>query len=126
MEKHDGIIIKQKAIYEQVADYYIEQILLGEFSAGDSFPSVSKICACFGISSNTAWRVLDFLSEKGFISSKRGVGYFCTNQAFDNAYSALKEKFVRYELPTILRKMEILNVDISTLTKQKPDFEEGK
>lgn len=101
----------QKPIYRQIADYVLEQIIAGAWKAGDRLQSVRDFAAEVQVNPNTIVKAFNFLSDKEIIYTQRGIGYFIADDALKKAYDFQKEVFLKKELPALLKKMDLLNID---------------
>ncbi len=108
---------KQKAIYLQIADRLMEQILSGELKEEDRVPSVRDVAAAMGVNPNTVMRTFEFLQSEEIIYTRRGVGYFVSPDAKKVILAEQRREFLEEELPLIKQKMQMLGIDISELTR---------
>jgi len=106
---------KNKSIYLQIVDYISESILRGQFQEGAKILSVREMAAQIGVNPNTVMRSYTHLQELGIIYIKRGIGVFVADQASENIKKKLKARFLKQELPEIVKKMQLLEIDISEL-----------
>jgi len=51
------------------------------------------------------------------IYNKRGIGFFVESGAKEKIFSIQRNTFINEELPLIIKKMEILGIDKSFITK---------
>ncbi|WP_198031384.1 GntR family transcriptional regulator [Jeotgalibaca sp. PTS2502] len=58
---------RRSPVYEQVIQYFKEQIAAGNFSAGSEIPSRRELAAQFKINPNTAQRAYKEMEEQGLI-----------------------------------------------------------
>lgn len=106
-----------KPIYLQINDSLCERILSGEVKAGDRIPSVREFGAEIGVNPNTVARSYEKLTDAGIIFNKRGIGYFVSDEAKDIILEAERKEFLENELPQILKRMALLGIDPSVITK---------
>lgn len=64
---------KRSPIYEQLKQYYKQQIVAGEFQLGEKLPSRREIAQQFKINPNTVQRALKELEEEEIIVSEPNV-----------------------------------------------------
>lgn len=107
----------KKAIYLQIADYVCEQVLLKNWNTNDKIPSVRELAVNLAVNPNTVMRTYTFLEEKNIIAMQRGIGYFVTEQAYPNALEFKKQEFLTEDLPQIFKSMDLLDINLSDLTK---------
>ena len=65
-------------------------------------------------------RTYDFLQQQEIIYNQRGIGFFVSQNAVNNAVIYRKEEFTQKDLPTVFRNMYLLNMNVEEL---KPKFE---
>ena len=99
-----------RAIYFQVADYICEKILLKEWNPEDKIPSVRELAVQLEVNPNTALRAYELLKTQQLIYDKRGIGYFVSPGAVNNALAFRKQDFMEKEMPSAFRIMYILGL----------------
>ncbi|HRP57773.1 GntR family transcriptional regulator [Agriterribacter sp.] len=109
-----------QSIYLQIADYVCEKILLGEWKAEQRIPSVRELAVQLEVNPNTVMHTFDFLQQQEIIYNQRGIGYFVTAAAREQALAYRKEEFLQKDLPGVFRNMYLLGMDTEEL---KPRFE---
>lgn len=117
---------ESKAIYQQIADYVCEQILMGRWKENDRILSVRELGVQLEVNPNTVLRAYDFLQRFGIISNRRGIGYFASEDAIARIKELRRERFVNRELPRIFQEMELLGMDISELKEYYDGFLKAK
>ena len=117
---------ESKAIYQQIADYVCEQILMGRWKENDRILSVRELGVQLEVNPNTVLRAYDFLQRFGIISNRRGIGYFASEDAIARIKELRREKFVNRELPRMFQEMELLGMDISELKEYYDGFLKAK
>ena len=100
-----------KAIYLQIRDAICERILSGELKPEDRIPSVREYGASIGVNPNTVMRTYEKLTNEGVIFNKRGIGYFISEDARNLVLESSRKEFLEEELPVIIKKMELLDLD---------------
>lgn len=101
-----------KPIYKQIADRIIEEILGNTWSDGQRIPSVREYASEIEVNPNTVARTYTLLSTQGIIYTKRGVGYFLTDNASAAAKTYLKNQFEIEEVPFLKRTIELLDIKL--------------
>lgn len=109
-----------KPIYLQIYDAICDRVLSGELCPDSRIPSVREYGAMVGVNPNTVQRTYEKLSSSGIIYNKRGLGYFVSAQAKDIIVEIARKEFIDNELPSILRKMKLLNIDYARLFPSNP------
>ncbi len=99
-----------KGIYLQIADQIRERVLDGDWRAGERIPSIRELAVELGVNPNTVTKSYQRLMERGIISSRRGLGYFVSDDAREQALREMKAEFLRDEVPKIVRTMQLLGI----------------
>ena len=105
-----------RSIYLQIADQIRDRILQGEWEAGERIPSIRELAIELGVNPNTVTRSYQALLDWGIVANQRGRGYFVSDRAAERALAAMREEFVRDELPKVVRAMQTLGIGIEELT----------
>ncbi len=108
-------------IYQQISDYFCNQILKKKWDAEDRLPSVREIAVQLEVNPNTALRAFHYLQEREVIYNKRGVGYFVSYNAYEKVLSLKREEFIQNELPSFFETMKLLGIssaELETLYKK--------
>jgi GntR family transcriptional regulator len=104
-----------QAIYLQIADQFVENILQGKWTSGDKIPSIRDTAIEFEVNPNTTLRTFNYLQEKGIIFNKRGLGYFIADDGIEKTKTLKKEQFLEEELPSLFNSMQLLGISFSDL-----------
>ncbi|MCQ2083907.1 MAG: GntR family transcriptional regulator [Bacteroidaceae bacterium] len=102
---------RNKSIYLQIAEGISEKILSGELKEGDRILSVRELGAELGVNPNTAMRSYEKLTADGIIYNQRGIGYFVADGARRIVLSQMRQEFLEIELPDIIRRMKLLEIN---------------
>lgn len=113
---------EDKAIYLQIADCILDNILSKSWRTGDRIPSVREMAISIEVNPNTVMRTYAYLQDKGIIFNKRGIGYFVSENAYELAKNIKKEEFIKKQMPVFFRNMEMLNISFSELRKLYEEF----
>ncbi len=106
-----------RAIYLQIADHLLRQVLSGELNDGDRIPSVREFASDIEVNPNTIAKSYNWLSDQGIIKMQRGIGYFITEHAHAKSMEIIKEQLVEHDLPKLIEKAKLLNIPIESLIK---------
>ena len=60
-------------------------------------------------------RTYEKLTNEGVIFNKRGIGYFISEDARKLVLESSRKEFLEEELPVIIKKMELLDLDPAEL-----------
>lgn len=99
-----------RAIYLQMADRICDDILYGKYTAGARVPSVRELSVMLGVNANTVVRTYDTLTSGGIIQTRRGLGYFVTDDALTRILEARRKRFMEEVLPEVARQARLLGI----------------
>ncbi len=99
------------AIYEQISDYGIEQILLGNWLPEERIPSVRGLAAELGVNPNTVQRAYADLDAAGLLYNERGRGFFVAADGPREARTLRRKTFVEQKLPRLAADLHLLQID---------------
>ena len=108
-----------KPIYLQISDVICEKILSGELKAEDRLMSVREYGALIGVNPNTMMRTYEKLTDDGVIYNKRGIGYFVCPDARKTVLENERKSFMENELPAILKRIQLLEIDPAIFVSHK-------
>ena len=108
---------QDKAIYRQMSDRLCDDILSGRYSAGDRIPSVRELSEMLEVNTNTVVRAYDQLTRQGIVFTRRGMGYFVSENARDIIMENKRKEFMEEKLPDLFRQMKLLGIPIETVEK---------
>lgn len=106
---------RQKAIYIQIADYLLENILAGVLVKGDKVQSVREMAATVQVNPNTVVRSFNYLQDRGIIIQQRGIGYFVAEDALEKTQALKRENFIQQELPEFFKMMNLLGMSFEDI-----------
>jgi GntR family transcriptional regulator len=114
-----------KAIYLQIAEFICERILLKQWSIGDKIPSVRELAVQLEVNPNTVARTVEFLQQKDIIFTKRGMGYFVSDEAVEKVMVFKKDDFLQNDLPLFFKNIQLLGIDFEELRGRFEEFKKG-
>lgn len=106
-----------KSIYLQIVDGICEKILSGDLTAEDRILSVREYGAMVGVNPNTVVRAYEKLTNDGIIYMKRGLGYYVSAAALDVILEKERKEFIENELPRLIKRMKLLNINPKEVLK---------
>lgn len=112
----------KQAIYLQIAEYMSEQVLLSRWGVGEKIPSVRELAADLEVNPNTVMRTYEFLSGRGVIANKRGIGYFVADEAVDKIRDYRREQFLQNDLPQFFKNLHLLNINLQEIETRYADY----
>ena len=101
-----------KAIYIQMADRLMDEILADKYTDDERIPSVREYAVLLEVNTNTAVKAYDELSRANIIYNKRGLGYFVTPGAKKQILKERKRAFMKERLPELFRQMQLLGITL--------------
>ena len=101
-----------KAIYIQMADRLMDEILADKYKDDDRIPSVREYAVLLEVNTNTAVKAYDELARANIIYNKRGLGYFVTPGAKKQILKERKRTFMKERLPELFRQMQLLGITL--------------
>ena len=104
-----------KAIYIQMADRLMDEILADKYKDDDRIPSVREYAVLLEVNTNTAVKAYDELARANIIYNKRGLGYFVTPGAKKQILKERKKEFMKERLPELFRQMQLLGITIDDI-----------
>ena len=107
---------EHKPIYLQISDTICEKILNDEYAEDERIPSIREMGTLLGVNPNTVMRSYEYLKSIDIIYDKRGVGFFTSPDAKKAVKNIYKKDFFETELPAIIKKIKLLDIDISDFT----------
>ena len=113
---------KQAAIYLQIGDHVCENILMKKWKEGDKIPSVRDMAATIEVNPNTVMRAYSYLQERGIVYNQRGIGYFVSENAYENTMILKKNDFMDNDLPQLFRKIDLLDLDFTYIVKLYEEY----
>ena len=116
---------QDKAIYLQMAERICDEIISGKYSPGERIPSVRELAVYLGVNANTAVRAYENLSAQGIIQTRRGLGFFVTEDAKDRIMQARRLRFMDDTLPEVFRQMQMLDIPVETLEEKWDEWKQN-
>jgi GntR family transcriptional regulator len=95
-------------IFEQVVFASIGAMLRGEYEAGQPFPSIRSIASDLKIHPNTAYKVIQFLVEEGWLEARPGVGTVVASRPKPRGEDA--RRLIRDDVSKVIAKAR--NIDL--------------
>ncbi len=101
---------EHKAIYFQIADAMMDEVLSKAVSPGQRVLSVREKAAQIEVNPNTVARAYSLLEAEGIIHNQRGLGFFYAEEALPRARAFKKEVFSRELLPQVFHTIDLLDM----------------
>jgi GntR family transcriptional regulator len=112
-------------IYRQLRDLVIQRVLDGTFAEGEAVPSVRQVAADYNINHLTVAKAYQELVDDGLLEKKRGLGMFVLAGAQTALSQNEQQKFMHDELPAFAARVQVLGLDMGSITEQLRALEES-
>ncbi|MDY7029055.1 MAG: GntR family transcriptional regulator [Spirochaetota bacterium] len=113
---------QDKAIYAQIADRIMENIIEGSWEEGERIPSVRELAVSLEVNPNTVVRAFNYLQEQEIIFNKRGIGYFVADRGRDMAQKLKRSEFIQKDLPHLFRSINMLDLSFDEIEREYEKF----
>lgn len=114
-----------KAIYLQIADKIIDDVLDNAIKPGERLPSVREYAAMVQVNPNTMVRTYEHLSTLEIIRNRRGIGYFLDEEAPERARRLRADEFFGSEIFGMFQKLRQLGVSPDILKQKYQEYLNG-
>lgn len=98
-----------------MAERLSDEILQGTYVVDAKIPGVREYSALLEVNVNTAVKAYDYLSQRGIIYTRRGLGYFVSPEARNLILNARRAEFRKEVLPDFIRRMRQLDIPLSVV-----------
>lgn len=105
----------QKAIYLQIAERIMDQILSAQYPEGGKLPSVREYAAEVEVNVNTVARSFEWLQNQDVVVTRRGLGNFVNEGARQIVLELRKREFFNEQVPEFFRTMKTLGVTLNEI-----------
>lgn len=112
------VFVEGKPIYVQIADRLSDEILSSAYKEGERVPGVREYSSLLEVNVNTTVKAYDLLAKKGIIFTKRGMGYFVAEGAFDAIRNERKKQFSHLFLPQMFQQMNVLGISMEEVEEE--------
>ncbi len=113
-----------RAIYLQIAEHVMENILAGKWRENDRIPSVRDMAMSLEVNPNTVVHSYNYMQDKGIIQNRRGVGYFVAGEAVEKVRGLEKEDFFQEQLPRVFKRMLLLGIGVDEIRSRFDAYEQ--
>ncbi len=111
----------RRAIYLQIADKIMDDIMAGLHPVEERIPSVREYAAMVEVNANTVMRAYDYLTREEIIFNRRGIGFFVKPGAQNVIAAMRKRMFFETEMPKHFTRLHAIGItpdELSSLFKQ--------
>ncbi len=113
----------QKAIYLQIAEHVMDEILSGKYPEDAKLPSVREYAAEVEVNVNTVARSFEWLQLHGIVTVRRGLGNFVALGAVEEIEALRKEEFFHEQLPELFQSMHAIGITMDEVINQFNEYE---
>lgn len=106
-----------KAIYLQIADQLVEDVLKGKTKVGERALSVRELAAQIQVNPNTVVRSYGLLEQEGVLHNQRGIGYYIAENALEKARKLKRREFMEETLPEVFKMMQLLEISLDDINE---------
>lgn len=106
-----------KPIYLQIADYCINGIVSGRWLQDEKMPSIRALAVEFAVNTHTVLKAYEELEARGLIHTRRGLGYFISQDAQDVAAEIRRREFHDTTMPDFFTAMDALGITMDEVVK---------
>ena len=99
-------------IYLQIADMLSDGVLTGRYGPGERMPSVREMAVAIEVNPNTVQRTYAALQEWGVVETRRGQGYFVTDDARERTLQRKRRILVEQEIPRVAGYLRVLGMPL--------------
>ena len=114
---------EHKAIYLQIADRIIEDILNEKLKSGDRVASVRELAAQIQVNPNTVVRSYGMLEQAAILHNQRGLGFYIAEGAIEKARVLKRTEFLEQTLPEVFKTMQLLQISVNELMALHHQFQ---
>lgn len=111
-----------RAIYLQIADMIMDQILRGERQLDSRIPSVREFATSVEVNANTVMRAYDYLERMGTLYNRRGIGFFVSPDAPETIRRMRREEFFNNDMNRLFSRMATIGITPEELQVLYTDF----
>ena len=122
-EKWSYALDDRSPIYRQIILQFNRAIVRGDIEPGDRIPSIRDLSALMRVNTNTIQRVYQELERDGIISSKRGTGYFLTEDM--NMTQKIRHELSLESLRRFVDEMRALGLEADEILDELKFYMKG-
>lgn len=112
----------QTPIFQQLAFKICDEILDNKFQTDSRIPSVRELAADCEVNPNTVLKSYEWLTNKGIIYNKRGLGYFVSGEAVGLILELRRQQFMGQYLPVVFRAMKQLSISMEEVSELYEEY----
>jgi GntR family transcriptional regulator len=110
-------------IYRQIILQFSRAFVRGDVLPGDRIPSIRELSALLKVNTNTIQRVYQEMERDGLIGSKRGTGYFITEE--ENMIHHIRRELAIASLRCFVDEMRALGLADNEILEELDIYMKG-
>ena len=110
-------------IYSQIVILFCRSFVKGEIKAGDRIPSIRDMALTLKVNANTIQRTYQEMERSELINSKRGTGYFFTEDK--GMIEKISNSMARESMTRFLKEMRALGYPDKQIINELEDLIKG-
>jgi len=110
-------------IYRQIILQFNRAFVRGDISLGDRIPSIRELSALLRVNTNTIQRVYQELERNGMINSRRGTGYYFTEDS--DMTEKTRRELAKDSLQRFVEEMSALGLGKTEILDELETFMKG-
>jgi DNA-binding transcriptional regulator YhcF (GntR family) len=110
-------------IYRQIILQFNRAFVREDIQPGDRIPSIRELSALLRVNTNTIQRVYQEMEREGLISSKRGTGYYMTED--EGMTEKIRRELTLDSLRRFVEEMKSLGLQGSDILSELESFMKG-
>ena len=110
-------------IYRQIILQFCQAFVRGDIQVGDRIPSIRELSYLLKVNTNTIQRVYQEMEREGLIISKRGTGYFFTED--ENMTDVTRRNLASDSLRRFVMEMRALGCTDKEISDKLEEFMKG-
>ena len=110
-------------IYRQIILQFSQAFVRGDIQPGERIPSIREISVHLKVNNNTIQRVYQEMERDGLISSKRGTGYFFTEDK--NMINKTRQTLTMASLQRFVEEMHALGCEDKNIMDELTSYMKG-
>ena len=114
---------QESSIYSQIIELLSSLFVRGDIKEGQRIPSIRDMALTLKVNANTMQRVYKEMERRGIIISKRGTGYFFTEDK--SMVEKIGNKMVHESISRFLGEMRALGFSDKQILNGISDYTEG-
>jgi len=122
-EKWHSTFDDRMPIYRQIILQFNRAFVRGDIQPGDRIPSIRELSAFLRVNTNTIQRVYQEMERSGVINSKRGTGYYFTEDS--NMTAMMRQDLILESVQRFVDEMCALGLEKKEILGELESYMKG-